>query len=117
MRRLNVILEVSTHIVTPLKKGVNTHRYFYKIKRIEVFNQQSLIKSIEILDNVEVLVLRKDGEFLPPKQYVFNHYINNQCITAKITFNPAIDKDVLFNYDCTQIDDIIKKDVNLQWLI
>lgn len=117
MRKLNVILEISKHVITPLKKGVNTHRYFYKIKRIEVFDQKSLIKGIEILDDVEVLVLRKDGIFLASTQYVFNHYINSQCITYKIYFNPAIDKDVLFSYDYAQIDDIVKKDVNLQWLI
>lgn len=118
MRTLNVILELSKHIIAPKEKSVNTHTYFYKIKRIEVFDDSALIKGIEFLDNIEVLILRKDRESSPSKQFVFHHYINTQCITTKVEFNPNIDIDVYyFFYDSNKVDYIIKHDNKLQWLI
>lgn len=117
MRTLNVILELSKHIIAPRERGVNTHRYIYKIKRIEVFDDSAVIKCIEFLDNIEVLILRADREISPSKQFVFHHYINTQCITTKVEFNLNIDDNIDFQYDYNQVDDIIKHDNELQWLI
>lgn len=108
MIELNVVLKLNKHIIECVEPNINKHTFHYKIKRIEIFKEHYLIKSLYPTIEYEKyypLILTSKNNPTIINDFVIHHFIlNEKTVSTYIT--PLLPNEYNFFYDYKHIDNI-----------